>query len=75
MDAKALTIMFYRDDINTENNMRTVGRASGSVDKASDSQLTSASSNLERCKYSVITKVRVLLKIELGLIINNFNCN
>ena len=53
MNTKALSIMRYQDDINTEHNMP---RGSGSVDKPPDSQWIYAGSKLERRKHSLITR-------------------
>ena len=53
MNGKALSIMRYDDDINTENNMK-VPLGSGSVDIAPDSQWTNASSNLARRIFLIL---------------------
>ena len=58
VNAKALSIMRYQLDINTEHNMKSIGRptvAHLSMDKAPDSQWINAGSKLERRKYTFIT--------------------
>ena len=53
MNAKALSIMRYQDDINTEHNMKSICPAA--VAHAPYSQWIYANSNLEKQKYSFIT--------------------